>query len=367
MCRNYLLYKIRLIQIDALDPTTPGTGAVDLPFGYWPYARDFFPFSFAVEDQHLHALWDADSLLAWDDGVGRDVPVFSSLRFHVKTFTGARANVTRWLQEMDIEGAVVGSVDEGTRSKGGKQYWDYLRRAKIVATANPGGWEGDFRLWEALASKGLVFVDELHAPMPCPLLHGEDVIYYDAYDRRSFEQKVRYYLAHPEEARRIAMSGFHKVIRCHRWVNRVDYIMSTAAHLLDPGFKVRIESSACRASVHHLTIHHDVIKIPPTTQESGIYLKETMMRTSAREFYAVTKKGALAEPVAAAAPAATERSGAGEGHGGYVEGAVAPLSIETYRSRVAAKVRTFDDEYWAMSEAWNRSRSVGAAEAAGRR
>lgn len=245
VCRNYLLYKYASSKSTRSIPITPDTGAVDLPFGYWPYPRDFFPFSFAVEDQHLHALWDADSLLAWDDGVGRDVPVFSSLRFHVKTFTGARANVTRWLQEMDIEGAVVGSVDEGTRSKGGKHYWDYMRRAKIVATANPGGWEGDFRLWEALASKALVFVDELHAPIPCPLLHGEDVVYYDAYDRRSFKQKVRYYLAHPDEARRIAMSGFHKAIRCHRWVNRVDYIMSTAAHLLDPGFKVRSESSAC--------------------------------------------------------------------------------------------------------------------------
>ena len=91
------------------------------------------------------------------------------------------------------------------------------------------------------------------------------------------------------------------------------------------------------------------------------------MRTSAREVYAVTKKRTLAEPAAAAAAAAaTERSGAGEGHGAYMDGAVAPLSIETYRSRVAAKVQTFDDEYWAMSEAWNRSRSVGAAEAAGR-
>lgn len=84
------------------------------------------------------------------------------------------------------------------------------------------------------------------------------------------------------------------------------------------------------------------------------------MRTSARKFYGVTKKLTSAEPAAT-----TEQSGAGEGHGAYMDGA-APMSIERYRSRVAAKVRTFEDDYWAMAEAWNRSRSVGPAEAAGR-
>lgn len=137
---------------------------------------------------------------------------------------------------------MVGKIDGGTRRKAGQQYFDRMRRAAIVVTANPGKWEGDFRLWEAMASKALVFVDELFAPMPCPLIHGQDLIFYDPYDRRSFEEKIRYYLAHPDEARRIAMSGFRKAVRCHRWVNRVDYIMSTAAYLLEPGFKVTKKS-----------------------------------------------------------------------------------------------------------------------------
>jgi spore maturation protein CgeB len=68
------------------------------------------------------------------------------------------------------------------------------------------------RLWEALASKALVLVDYLYAPMgPCPLLDGQDVVYFDPYDRGAFQRKLRFYLANPEEARRIAFNGFTKV------------------------------------------------------------------------------------------------------------------------------------------------------------
>ena len=34
------------------------------------------------------------------------------------------------------------------------------------------------------------------------------------------------------------MHLYVQALRCHRWINRVDYMMSTAAYLLDPGFKV---------------------------------------------------------------------------------------------------------------------------------
>lgn len=281
---------------------------MDFPLGYWPYQRDYFPFAFAVADDYLRALWDADSLIAWDDGAGRDVPVFCSHRPAMDTYDGGRANVTRWLEEMAIEGAVVGAVDGGSRMKGGAEYWALLKRARIVATANPSKWEGDYRLWEALASKALVFVDRLYAPLPCPLLDGQDVVFFDPYDRASFHIKLQHYLDHPEEARRIAMSGFTKALRCHRWVNRIDYMLSTAAFLLDPGFK-----------------------------ESGVYLKETMMRTRATDYYS---SSALAG--SGTAVAAKDANDGGEEN--------TPLmSIEAYRSRIAAKVQSFEDVFWQRS------------------
>jgi hypothetical protein len=50
---------------------------------------------------------------------------------------------------------------------------------------------------------------------------------------------VEHYLENPEAARKIAMSGFHKAMRHHRWVNRVDYMLLTTAQLLDPAWQVR--------------------------------------------------------------------------------------------------------------------------------
>lgn len=91
-------------------------------------------------------------------------------------------------------------------------------------------------------------------------------------------------------------------MRCHRWVNRVDYMMSTAAFLLDPGFK-----------------------------ESGVFLKETMMRTRPTEYSSSSVHAA----------AAREAKG-GEGD--------TPLSIEAYRSRIAAKVEEFEDAFWNHSQ-----------------
>jgi hypothetical protein len=94
-------------------------------------------------------------------------------------------------------------------------------------------------LWESLCSKALVFVDYMYVPHSHPLIDGEDVIFYDPLDKQGFMDKVKYYLAHHEEARRIAMNGFYKAMRHHRYINRVDYILTTVSLLTDPSYKVR--------------------------------------------------------------------------------------------------------------------------------
>jgi spore maturation protein CgeB len=114
-----------------------------------------------------------------------------------------------------------------------------MKAAQIVVHANPGNWEGDFRLWESLCSKALVFVDYMYVPHSHPLTDGEDVVFYDPLDKQNFMAKVKYYLMHHEEARRIAMNGFYKAMRHHRYINRVDYILNTVSLLTDPSYKVR--------------------------------------------------------------------------------------------------------------------------------
>lgn len=115
-----------------------------------------------------------------------------------------------------------------------------MKGAQIVAHANPGNWEGDFRLWESLCSKALVFVDYLYVPHSFPLIDGEDVVFFDPLDKEDFKNKIDYYLHHKEKARKIAMNGFYKAIKYHRYVNRIDYFLNTVSALTDPAYKVCI-------------------------------------------------------------------------------------------------------------------------------
>lgn len=89
-------------------------------------------------------------------------------------------------------------------------------------------WEGDFRLWEAMSSGALVFVDPLMVPHPYPLLDKKHVIYFSQNDEKDLFQKLNYYRAHKQEARTIALQGYFHAMRYHRTSNTIDYILRTA-------------------------------------------------------------------------------------------------------------------------------------------
>jgi hypothetical protein len=103
-----------------------------------------------------------------------------------------------------------------------------MYNAKIIVTVNPANWEGDFRLWEALASGALVFVDPLFVPHPHPLLHEEHVIYFSNHNQADLIAKLDYYLQHSDEANRIARNGYLHSMKFHRTVSMMDYVLRTA-------------------------------------------------------------------------------------------------------------------------------------------
>lgn len=100
-----------------------------------------------------------------------------------------------------------------------------MYNAEVVVTANPANWEGDFRLWEALASGALVFVDEISTPMPFALVSGKNVVYYSTQNKSDFLSKLNMYLSSKDDRERIAHNGYMHVLRYHRTVNFVDYIL----------------------------------------------------------------------------------------------------------------------------------------------
>ena len=83
-------------------------------------------------------------------------------------------------------------------------------------------------MFEAMFSGALVFVDEMFAPAPHPLRHGEHVVVYSPADPAAFQRLVAHYLAHPLDARRIARQGYLHALQYHRSVSRVDYYLRTA-------------------------------------------------------------------------------------------------------------------------------------------
>ena len=90
----------------------------------------------------------------------------------------ARTRVAEWVAEaaqnwnLRISGGAVGELNKGQRKEMNEEYFSSLRQAQIIVTCNPSNWEGDFRLWEAMGSGALVFIDEMSTPMPSPLLDG---------------------------------------------------------------------------------------------------------------------------------------------------------------------------------------------------
>ena len=124
----------------------------------------------------------------------------------------------------------IGTVSEcGPVGRSGiaPKYKQCLYDSKIILHANPDPWEGDARLWEALASGALVFVDRMHAPIKNLLIDGQHLIFYDLTDEgmEVLEQKIIRYLGDDLERQKIGMLGRKFVMQHHRSINRVTEII----------------------------------------------------------------------------------------------------------------------------------------------
>lgn len=93
-------------------------------------------------------------------------------------------------------------------------YYDVLKHSKIIITANPPDWEGDYRLWEALLTGNLVLCDDMVLPkmLKFPLIHQRHLIFYKTLDE--LEMYLNYYLVHDGEREKIGKEGREYVI-CH--------------------------------------------------------------------------------------------------------------------------------------------------------
>ena len=102
-------------------------------------------------------------------------------------------------------------------------YLQQMQKSKIVVTCNPKYQEGDYRLWEAIASKALVLVDSMKTPIKNPLIDFKHIVYYNSPEE--LEKLIQYFLENENERLRIATDGFNYCIQNHTFNNRVNFII----------------------------------------------------------------------------------------------------------------------------------------------
>ena len=176
-------------------------------------SKSYFPMPYALADEYV----DSDKL---GDVVGaRPIDVVCTLRDK----RGGRGRVLPWLKEYAAERKLhdvrLGQLSSAGRTVIDAGYLSTMRRAKVVVTCNPTGWEGDFRLFEALSSGALVMVDRMGTPYHHPLIDGEHVVYYDHTNKTDLLDKLTHALNRPHWARKVGVKGYAHVLRHHRAVS----------------------------------------------------------------------------------------------------------------------------------------------------
>ena len=135
---------------------------------------------------------------------------------------------------------LVTSIDEqGQRRHVGRNAVDpnYVRAllsAKIVVVTQKDDWEDHYRLFESLICGALVLQDIMVAP-PKGLVNGSTIVFFQSLEE--LEQRIFYYLKHPEERRAIARKGWELAMGRHRSWHRIEeLIFGRPLTLVDPNY-----------------------------------------------------------------------------------------------------------------------------------
>ena len=106
------------------------------------------------------------------------------------------------------------------------EYFKILKTSKIIVTANPPNWEGDFRLWEALLMGNLVLCDKMLLPskIKYPLENKKHLVYYS--NPQELEYLINYYMNNETERNKIAKEGRDYCLKYHKFSDRVLEILS---------------------------------------------------------------------------------------------------------------------------------------------
>lgn len=214
---------------------------------YMGYVKrtDVLPMSYTIADAYVSSTFTRQA--------NRDIEILCTLR--PSKHDPARSRVSQWVAEYakarGVQGALDKPVNGASRTVISTGYFDSMHRAQIIVTANPSGWEGDFRLCESMASGALIFVDQMYVPRPYPLVHDKHYIVYDNKNKTDLFEKLDAYRKDKALARRVALNGYIHAMRFHRAANLIDYVFRTLhmKELLQADGKLDLIASATTATL----------------------------------------------------------------------------------------------------------------------
>lgn len=120
---------------------------------------------------------------------------------------------------------VIGRRGKEGRNHIQKQYFNMMKRSKIVVTCGPGHCEGDYRLFESLSCGCMVFSEMMLTPVIHKFVNKEHLIYYSKKDADIFKKELLYYLNNDQERINIAKAGYEFTNKFHKPQDRIDEII----------------------------------------------------------------------------------------------------------------------------------------------
>ena len=187
------------------------------------------PLIFAAEDRHFTKP-NASHRNLWQNKTDDLVCIMSACdkrpwRFDImKSLNDAFARDETVFVGEYRDGQTLDSVDTGDRHFGG--YFKKLLNAKISVDAyGCGEARQTGRFWESLANGCLVMYQPIEPYVwSNTYIDEEDFIIYN--DNDELVEKAKYYVGHPEEARKIADRGFTKLLKYHTTEQRAKEFLS---------------------------------------------------------------------------------------------------------------------------------------------
>jgi spore maturation protein CgeB len=102
-----------------------------------------------------------------------------------------------------------------------EEYFKQMKNSKIIVTCNPDNWEGDYRLFESLSCKCLVFSDKMITPVINNFIDKKHLIYYDRNNLELLKENLLYYLNNKDLIDEVSENGYLHALKYHKPEDRI--------------------------------------------------------------------------------------------------------------------------------------------------